>query len=164
VDGKRCFASNKWEFREQHELSWSYTDKGLPNEVRRESGVPNSSCDEDTFPVFFRNKETKNPSESDILMNSLSTYMSNHMLSVKIDPRLVNKTQELENEALAIANVAAKEKREIESVKEQVRSRKVDEWLKILSNLGVSDIMKGIVEVAIQSLMASKCLISNAVL
>ena len=72
----------------------------------------------------------------------------------KIDPRLVNKKQELENEALAIESVVAKEKREIENVKEQVRSRKMEEWLKILSNHGVSEAMKGIDEAAIQALMS----------
>ncbi len=76
------------------------------------------------------------------------------MHNEEIDPRLVNKKQELENEALAIANAAAKEKREIENVKEQVRSRKVDEWSKILSNPGVSEAMKGIGEAAIQALMS----------
>ncbi len=33
-----------WEFFEQRELLWSYTDKGLPKEVKRESGIPTSSC------------------------------------------------------------------------------------------------------------------------
>jgi hypothetical protein len=70
-------------------------------------------------------------------------------------PRLVNKKQELENEALAIANAASKEKREIENVKEQViRSRKVDEWLKILFNPGVSEAMKGVAKVSIQASMS----------
>ncbi len=143
-----------WEFCEQHELLWSYTDKGLPKVVKRESGIPSSSCDDDAFQVFGSATRTKKKSStSDGLMNSLSTYMSNHMPNGKIDPRLVNKKQELENEALAIANVAAKERREIENEKEQVRSRKVDEWLKILSNPGVSEAMKGIDDAAIQALM-----------
>jgi hypothetical protein len=32
-----------WEFCEQHDLLWSYTDKGLPKEVKRESGIPNAT-------------------------------------------------------------------------------------------------------------------------
>jgi hypothetical protein len=80
--------------------------------------------------------------------------MNNQMHNEKIKPRLVNKKQELENETLVIANAATKEKREIENVKEQVRSRKADEWLKILSNPGVSKAMKGIGEAAIQALMS----------
>jgi len=67
-----------WEFCEQQELLWSYTDKGLPKEVKRESGIPNSSYNDDAFQVFgSATRPKKNSSTSDGLMNSLSTYMSN---------------------------------------------------------------------------------------
>jgi hypothetical protein len=98
-----------WEFCEQHELLWSYTDKGLQKEMKIASGIPNSSCEDDAFQVFGSATRPKNNSSaSDGLMNSLSTYMSNQTPNVTIDPRLVNKLQKLKNEALAIANVAAK--------------------------------------------------------
>jgi hypothetical protein len=79
--------------------------------------------------------------------------MNNQLPSAKIDASLVNKKQELEIEALALANVAAKDKLAVESKQEQIRSRKVDEWLKILRSPGVSEAMKGIAEAAIQALM-----------
>ena len=146
-----------WEFCEQHKLLWSYTDKGLPKEVKRESGIPTSSSDEysgyQVIGSATRNKNKNGSSASDGLMNSLSTFMNNQLPSGKIDVSLVNKKQELEIEALSLANASAKDKRAIDSMKEQIRTSKVDEWLKIISTPGVSEAMKGIAEAAIQALM-----------
>jgi len=144
-----------WEYCDLYQLVWSYTDKGLPNEVKRESRIPTSSCDGfNGAKVIGSATRTKNASfASDAFMTSLSTFMNNQLLSAKIDASLVNKKQELEIEALAVANDATKDKHVVESTQEHIRSRKVDEWLEMLSSPGVSEAMKGIAEAAIQALM-----------
>ena len=141
----------------QHDLLWSYTDKSVPKEVRRDSGPLVSGCDEYNDGVPLKGSMTRTrpgSTASDGLLTSLSTFIEHSKpASSMLDPKLINQKQELEIEALILANDCVRDKRAIDTVKDLARSRKVDEWLKIIGTPGMSDAMKAKAEAAIEALM-----------
>jgi hypothetical protein len=90
-------------------------------------------------------------STSDVFMNSLSSFMNNQLPSGNIDANLVNMKQELDIEILSLINDATKDMLAVKCLKSQISTRKADDLLKILSNPGTSEAMKGIDEAAIQA-------------
>jgi hypothetical protein len=124
--------------------------------VRRDSGPLESGCDEFNDAFVLKGSVTRTrPSStaSDGLLTSLSSFIEHSKPTLSmLDPKLINKKQELAIEALTLANDCVRDKRAIESVQDQTRSRKVDEWLKIIATPGMSDTMKATTKAAIEAL------------
>ena len=124
-----------WEFAYKHEQLWSYTNKALPSNVKKDSMA---IVLDDDGAHETRPGNAKNEDPQALALLAISRYMENSMTS--IDPTLLKKKHALEVDALELAK--EKQALEVQMLKKSNDTVDLDNLLKIISNPGMSDGLK----------------------
>ena len=146
-----CNASSRlyvWEFAYKHDRLWSYTNKALPSNVKKDSMTDGNKND--------GGAPTKRPDKVEdpqtLAFLAISRYMENSLTSVDSD--LVKQKQSLEVEALQLAK--EKQMLEVEMLKKANDSAELNDLLNIISNPKISDEFRAKMEDQVQELYAKK--------